>query len=93
MGALQMKGVDAIAAFEYLETHRRQSQDRISHCIKAIARSKPIPNQYLYSRPSKSQAKQKQVGQLTEALLRFHEDPAAKPVLDYFGIEQFLAAP
>ncbi len=93
MGALQMKGVDAIAAFEYMETIAGNLKTEYPIGIKAIARSKPIPNHYLYSRPSKSQAKQKQVGQLTEALLRFHEDPAAKPVLDYFGIEQFLAAP
>lgn len=91
LGALQMKGVDAIVAFEYMETIAENLNAEYPIGIKAIAKSKPIPNKYLYCRPSKNPAKQKQIESIITAMLHFHEHPAAAPVLKYFGVDRLTA--
>ncbi|MEW6517229.1 MAG: PhnD/SsuA/transferrin family substrate-binding protein [candidate division FCPU426 bacterium] len=90
LGALQMKGVDAIVGFAYMLKIADNLNAEYPIGIKCIAKSKLIPNQPLYYRPSRNPVKQQQMNLLADALLRFHENPAAESFLNYFGIDRFV---
>jgi ABC-type phosphate/phosphonate transport system substrate-binding protein len=88
--ALQMDTVDAIAAFEYILPICQRMNIEIPNGVRVIARSELVPNLPVYIRPSASKLKMRKIHELGLALLKFHEEPDAKPFFDFFDFDRFV---
>jgi ABC-type phosphate/phosphonate transport system substrate-binding protein len=88
--ALQMDTVDAIVAFEYVLPICHKMTEEVPRGVKVISRSELIPNLPVFFRPSASRIKNKKMLDLAAALLKYNEQPEAKPFFEFFNFDRFV---